>query len=48
MTRLFVATTVFLLLAGPCLANERAAVALTQTAATNWLLLTDDATYGQR
>jgi len=47
MRRLFVATAVLLLLAGPCLADEKAAVAQAQTAATNWLVLTDGAKYGQ-
>ena len=47
MNRLFAATAVLLLLAGPCLADENAAVAKAQTAATSWLALTDGARYGQ-
>jgi hypothetical protein len=46
MRRLFVATTVLLLLAAPCLADENAAVAKAQTAATSWLALTDASKYG--
>jgi hypothetical protein len=46
MRRLFVAATVLLLLAGPCLADEKAAVSKAQAAATTWLALTDAAKYG--
>ena len=46
MRRLFVAATVLLLLAGPCLADEKAAVNQAQSAATAWLALTDAARYG--
>ena len=47
MRGLFVATTVLILLAGTCLADEKAAVAQAQTAATNWLALTDGSKYAQ-
>ena len=46
MRRLFVATTVLLLLAGPCLADEKSAISQAQSAATTWLALTDAAKYG--
>lgn len=46
MRRLFVAATVLLLLAGPCLADEKAAVGQAQAAATSWLALTDASKYG--
>ncbi|MFZ1643084.1 MAG: DUF4019 domain-containing protein [Candidatus Contendobacter sp.] len=46
MRRLFVAATVLLLLTGPCLADEKAAVSQAQAAATTWLALTDAAKYG--
>jgi len=47
MRGLFVATTVLILLAGTCLADEKAAVAQAQTATTNWLALTDGSKYAQ-
>ncbi|MBI5442228.1 MAG: DUF4019 domain-containing protein [Deltaproteobacteria bacterium] len=46
MRRMFVAATVHLLLAGPCFADENAAVRQAQAAATTWLTLTDAAKYG--
>lgn len=46
MRRLFVAVTVLLLLAGPSLADEKAAVSQAQAAATRWLALTDASKYG--
>jgi hypothetical protein len=46
MKRLLVAATVLLLLAGPCLADEKAAVGQAQAAANSWLALTDAAKYG--
>ena len=47
MRRLFAATAVLLLLAGPCAADEKTAIAQAQSAATSWLALTDGAKYGQ-
>jgi len=46
MKRLFVAATVLLSLAGPCLADETAAIGKAQAAATSWLALTDSSKYG--
>ena len=46
MKRSFVAATVLLLLAAPCLADEKAAVGQAQSAATSWLALTDASKYG--
>ena len=46
MRRLFLAATVLLLLAGPGLADEAAAVGQAQSAAITWLALTDAAKYG--
>ncbi len=46
MKRLLLAATVLLLLAGPGLADETAAVNQAQSAATTWLALTDAAKYG--
>lgn len=46
MKRFFVAATVLLLLAGPCLADEKAAVGQAKAAATSWLALTDASKYG--
>ena len=46
MRRLFLAATVLLLLAGPGLADETAAINQAQSAATTWLALTDAAKYG--
>jgi hypothetical protein len=46
MRRLLLAATVLLLLAGPGLADENAAVNEAQSAATKWLALTDAAKYG--
>jgi hypothetical protein len=46
MRRRFVAATVLLFLAGPCLADEKAAVGQAQAAATSWLALTDASKYG--
>ena len=47
MRRLFLATTVLLLLAGPGLADETAAIKQAESAATTWLALTDAAKYGR-
>ncbi len=46
MRRQFAAATVLLLLAAPCLADEKAAVGQAQAAATSWLALTDGSKYG--
>lgn len=46
MRRLSVAATVLLLLAGPGLADEKAAIGQAQAAAARWLALTDAAKYG--
>jgi len=46
MRLLFLATTVLLLLTGPGLADDTAAIKQAETAATTWLALTDTAKYG--
>ncbi len=46
MRHLFLAAMIPLLLAGPGLADETAAVTQAQSAATTWLALTDAAKYG--
>lgn len=46
MRRLLLAATVLLLLAGPGLADDAAAINQAQSAATTWLALTDAAKYG--
>jgi hypothetical protein len=47
MKRLLASTTVLLLLAGTCLADDKTAIDQAQAAAKDWLTLTDGAKYAQ-